>query len=77
MHWAALNGHRGVVASLLHNGASISVRDTSNETPTQLAERRAMCSARERPDGERASRWGDIANLLGGSGATKHLTKKR
>tara|TARA_B110000977_G_scaffold132456_1_gene168739 strand:+ start:15408 stop:18599 length:3192 start_codon:yes stop_codon:yes gene_type:complete len=77
LHWAALNGHRGVVASLLHNGASISVRDTSNETPTQLAERRAMCSARERPDGERASRWGDIANLLGGSGATKHLTKKR
>jgi hypothetical protein len=41
----------------------------------QLAERRALCSARDRPDGERASRWGDVAALLGGAGTTKHLKK--
>ena len=27
------------------------------------------------PDGERASRWGDVAALLGGAGTTKHLKK--
>lgn len=40
---------------------------------TGAAERRALCSAKDRPDGARASVWGDIAHLLGGSGATKHL----
>jgi hypothetical protein len=75
MHWAALNGHRAVVAALLHRGASRSVADANGETPVQLAERRALCSARDRPDGERASRWGDVAALLGGAGTTKHLKK--
>ena len=40
------------------------------------AERRALCSAKDRPDGARASVWGDIATVLGGSGATKHLKAK-
>ena len=75
MHWAALNGHRAVVAALLHRGASRHVADARGETPVQLAERRALCSARDRPDGERASRWGDVATLLGGAGTTKHLKK--
>ena len=47
--------------------------DDAGETPTDAAERRALGSARERPDGARASTWGDIATLLGGSGRTKHL----
>ena len=76
MHWAALNGNRGVVTALLRKGASSSVEDAHGDTPVQLAERRALCSARERPDGERASRWGDIATLLGGAGTTKHLKKR-
>ena len=75
MHWAALNGHRAVVAALLRRGASRNVADANGETPVQLAERRALCSARDRPDGERASRWGDVAALLGGAGTTKHLKK--
>ena len=75
MHWAALNGHGAVVAVLLKKGASPKVADARGETPVALAERRALCSARERPDGERASRWGDIATLLGGAGTTKHLKK--
>ena len=75
MHWAALNGHRGVVAALLRKGASPRAADARGETPAQLAERRALCSARDRPDGERASRWGDVATLLGGAGTTKHLKK--
>ena len=75
MHWAALNGHRAVVAALLRRGASRDVADANGETPVQLAERRALCSARDRPDGERASRWGDVAALLGGAGTTKHLKK--
>ncbi len=32
--------------------------------------------AGERADGERASTWGSIAGLLGGSGSTKHLKEK-
>ena len=75
MHWAALNGHGAVVAVLLKKGASPRVADARGETPVALAERRALCSARDRPDGERASRWGDVAALLGGAGTTKHLKK--
>ena len=75
MHWAALNGHGAVVAVLLKKGASPRVADARGETPVALAERRALCSARDRPDGERASRWGDVAALLGGVGTTKHLKK--
>ena len=74
MHWAALNGHGAVVAVLLKKGASPRVADARRD-PGALAERRALCSARDRPDGERASRWGDVAALLGGAGTTKHLKK--
>ena len=37
------------------------------ESAIQIAERRAQCGAQERPDGERASRWGEpnTANSLG------------
>ena len=70
---AAVNGHRAACVALLDAGASASAVDDAGETPTDAAERRALCSARERPDGARASTWGDIATLLGGSGRTKHL----
>lgn len=73
LHWAAVNGHRAACVALLDAGASASAVDDAGETPTDAAERRALCSARERPDGARASTWGDIATLLGGSGRTKHL----
>lgn len=73
LHWAAVNGHRAACVALLDAGASASAVDNAGETPTAAAERRALCSARERPDGARASTWGDIATLLGGSGRTKHL----
>ena len=73
LHWAAVNGHRAACVALLDAGASASAVDDAGETPTAAAERRALCSARERPDGARASTWGDIATLLGGSGRTKHL----
>ena len=73
LHWAAVNGHRAACVALLDAGASSSAVDDAGETPTDAAERRALCSARERPDGARASTWGDIATLLGGSGRTKHL----
>jgi len=73
LHWAAVNGHRAACVALLDAGASTNLTDDAGETPTAAAERRALCSARERPDGARASTWGDIATLLGGSGRTKHL----
>ena len=73
LHWAAVNGHRAACVALLDAGASAMIKDDAGETPTAAAERRALCSARERPDGARASTWGDIATLLGGSGRTKHL----
>lgn len=73
LHWAAVNGHRAACVALLDAGASAIIKDDAGETPTDAAERRALCSARERPDGARASTWGDIATLLGGSGRTKHL----
>ena len=75
LHWAAVNGHRGAAAALIARGASASAKDDAGETPVDAAERRALCASRERPDGARASTWGDIATLLGGSGATKHLRK--
>lgn len=73
LHWAAVNGHRAACVALLDAGASAIIKDDAGETPTAAAERRALCSARERPDGARASTWGDITTLLGGSGRTKHL----
>jgi len=73
LHWAAVNGHRAACVALLDAGASTNLTDDAGETPTAAAERRALCSARERPDVARASTWGDIATLLGGSGRTKHL----
>ena len=75
LHWAAVNGHRNACKELLDRGADGSIRDRDGETARDVAERRALCSAQERPKGGRPSTWGDIANLLGGSGATKHLKK--
>lgn len=77
LHWAAVNGHRGAAAALSARGASASAKDDAGETPVDAAERRALCASRDRPDGARASTWGDIATLLGGSGATKHLRKNK
>lgn len=73
LHWASVSGHRNVCKCLLENGIDMSLRDQFGETALDIAERRALCSAQERPVGGRPSTWGDIANLLGGSGSTKHL----
>ena len=73
LHWAAVNGHRNACKDLIDRGADIAIRDHNGETAREIAERRALCSAQERPKGGRPSTWGDIATLLGGSGATKHL----
>ena len=53
------------------------MKDDRGERPVDCAERRALCSAKERPDGARSSVWGDIAKLLGGSGTTKHLKSNK
>jgi acyl-CoA synthetase (AMP-forming)/AMP-acid ligase II len=79
LHWASINGHRGVcvyLSSIEEGSVSLGVKDHRGETPIDCAERRALCSAKERPDGARSSVWGDIATLLGGSGTTKHLKTK-
>lgn len=75
LHWASVNGHRNACKALLDLGVDASIKDDAGETARAIAERRALCSAQERPKGGRPSTWGDIANLLGGSGATKHLKK--
>ena len=77
LHWAAVNGAGDAVKALAGLGADVSARDDAGETPVDAAERRARCGAAERPDGARASAFGDIAAALGGSGATKHLKKQR
>ena len=41
-----------------------------------LQERRARCGAKDRNNGERASTFGAIAKILGGSGSTKNLKIK-
>ncbi|KAK3256223.1 hypothetical protein CYMTET_34631 [Cymbomonas tetramitiformis] len=74
LHWAVVNGHRAVVVWLMEAGANVKLRD-EKETALEIAERRARCGASERPDNARASTWGDIAKLLGGSGSTKNLKK--
>ena len=55
--------------------ASPKEKDEAGETPLNMAERRAKCSASEREPGVSASVFGGIAKLLGGSGATKNLRK--
>ena len=73
LHWASVNGHRNACKRLLELDVDASIKDSNGETARDIAERRALCSAAERPKGGRPSTWGDIASLLGGSGATKHL----
>lgn len=75
LHWATVNGHRNVVQSLLLYNANTKLMDSDNETPIQIAERRARCGAKERADHLRPSVFGDIATLLGGSGDTKTVNK--
>mmetsp|Transcript_3024 Transcript_3024/g.5978 ORF Transcript_3024/g.5978 Transcript_3024/m.5978 type:complete len:439 (+) Transcript_3024:1148-2464(+) len=72
LHWAVINGHLTCVQHLLRAGSSPKLRDKAGETPLDMAERRARCDAKER-QGERASTWGGIAAVLGGSGTTKAL----
>jgi acyl-coenzyme A synthetase/AMP-(fatty) acid ligase len=74
LHWAVVNGNRNVVAKLLEAHADKKIKDKYGETPLEIAERRARCSAAElRPIGMRASVFGDIAKLLGGSGSTRKV----
>ncbi|KAJ3011205.1 hypothetical protein HKX48_006970 [Thoreauomyces humboldtii] len=73
LHWAVVNGHRNAVATLLEHGADARVADDAGETCLEIAERRARCGAQERGAGIGASVFGDIAKLLGGSGATKSV----
>ena len=73
LHWASVSGHRNACKCLLDKGIDANIKDEFGETARDIAERRALCSAQERPVGGRPSTWGDIANLLGGSGSTKHL----
>ncbi|CAE8668500.1 unnamed protein product, partial [Polarella glacialis] len=70
LHWAVVNGHRTMVSRLLEAGADRNLSDSSSETPLQIAERRAQCTAKDRPEGLGASVFGDIATLLGGSAST-------
>mmetsp|Transcript_89411 Transcript_89411/g.239627 ORF Transcript_89411/g.239627 Transcript_89411/m.239627 type:complete len:815 (+) Transcript_89411:30-2474(+) len=72
LHWAVINGHLTCVRHLLRAGSSPKLRDKAGETPLDMAERRARCDAKER-QGERASIWGGISAVLGGSGTTKAL----
>ncbi|KAL0487301.1 hypothetical protein AKO1_012207 [Acrasis kona] len=76
LHWASVNGHRNAVLKLMDLGCDKKKRDGNGETPMEIAERRAKCGAAElRPVGMRASAFGDIAKLLGGSGSTKQVSK--
>jgi acyl-CoA synthetase (AMP-forming)/AMP-acid ligase II/ankyrin repeat protein len=79
LHWGSINGHRAVCAflSTIEEGPqTCTMKDNRGERPVDCAERRALCSAKERPNGARSSVWGDIAKILGGSGSTKNLKKK-
>ena len=76
LHWASINGHAIEVEALLQLGADVSIRDSASETALDMAERRARCGASERNNGERASTFGGIAKILGGSGSTRNLKAK-
>ncbi|KAJ3102032.1 hypothetical protein HDU97_000874 [Phlyctochytrium planicorne] len=75
LHWAAMNGHRGVVKVLVDFGADVAVKDLAGEDPVTVAERLARCGAAERGGGVRSSVFGDIARVLGGRGTTKNVSK--
>jgi len=77
LHWASVAGHRNACVCLLDHGADANIKDEFGETALDIAERRALCSAQERPVGGRPSTWADIARLLGGGGSTKHLAATR
>ena len=76
LHWAAINGHGSEVLWLLEQGCDPSIKDFAGETALEMAERRARCGAKDRNNGERASTFGSIAKILGGSGSTKSLKSK-
>ena len=76
LHWAVVNGHRTAVNALLTAGADANASDAANETPLEIAQRRAQCRATDR-GGLRPSVFGDIATLLGGSGKTVKLAKAK
>ncbi|KAI8817764.1 uncharacterized protein EV422DRAFT_204812 [Fimicolochytrium jonesii] len=75
LHWAVVNGHRNAAQTLLAWGGDRQAVDSAGETPLDVAERRARCGANERQAGVGASVFGDIAKLLGGSGATKNVSR--
>eukprot|EP01119_Soliformovum_irregulare_P020627 TRINITY_DN6711_c0_g1_i1.p1 TRINITY_DN6711_c0_g1~~TRINITY_DN6711_c0_g1_i1.p1 ORF type:complete len:790 (-),score=143.71 TRINITY_DN6711_c0_g1_i1:20-2389(-) len=76
LHWAVLNGHQTAVEKLLSYGADSRMKDGNDESALDIAERRARCSAQDRPSLTGASLFGNLAKLLGGSGTTKHLRAK-
>lgn len=75
LHWAVINGHRGVASMLLDSQANIKAKDRIGETALDMAARRALCANADRPAGMGASTFGDLVTLLGGSAKTKSLKK--
>ncbi|KAJ3110140.1 hypothetical protein HK100_003138 [Physocladia obscura] len=75
LHWAAVNGHSGCVKVLVALGADVKMKDAEGEDALEIAERRARCGEALRGSGIRASVFGDIAKILGGSGATKSVSR--
>ncbi|KAJ3226088.1 hypothetical protein HDU81_007478 [Chytriomyces hyalinus] len=73
LHWAVVNGHGGCVRVLMELGADVKARDSAGEDALEIAERRARCGEAARGGGVRASVFGDIAKVLGGSGSTKNV----
>ncbi|KAI8844674.1 hypothetical protein BJ741DRAFT_589061 [Chytriomyces cf. hyalinus JEL632] len=73
LHWAVVNGCGGCVRVLMELGADVKARDSAGEDALEIAERRARCGEAARGGGVRASVFGDIAKVLGGSGSTKNV----
>ncbi|KAI8616275.1 hypothetical protein BC830DRAFT_1118582 [Chytriomyces sp. MP71] len=75
LHWAVVNGHGDAVKVLIRLGADVRVKDAAGEDAVDIAERRARCGEAARGGGVRASVFGDIAKVLGGSGSTKNVSR--